>query len=60
MINANFLIRTLPVPSKDTLIINMGPKGMNDKFAEIIVNHTKYDPNSMVISKAVHRLVHNK
>jgi cytochrome-b5 reductase len=56
-INYDLLKKLLPVPSNDALIINMGPKGMNDAFANIIMKLNKYDPATMIISKAVNRLV---
>lgn len=37
--------------------MNMGPKGMNDAFAKIIVEHMNYKHKTMVISKAVNKLI---
>jgi len=59
-ITIDMLKRYLPLPKDDSLLINMGPKGLNNAFAEIILNHTKFDPNTMVISKAVNRMIQNR
>lgn len=59
-ITPELMVEYLPVCNEDSLVINMGPKGMNEAFADIIINHTKYDPDSMVISKAVSRRIQSR
>jgi cytochrome-b5 reductase len=56
-ITPELLVKYLPIASEDAFAINMGPKGMNEAFADIILNHTEYDPHSMVMSKAVIKML---
>ena len=72
-IDAELIKKTMPEPSKrfinfanfvkiisidiGTVVMNMGPKGMNELFGRIIVENTQYDPKIMVVSKAVDKLL---
>ena len=72
-IDAELIKKTMPEPSKNfinfayfvkiisidigTVVMNMGPKGMNEQFGKIIVENTQYDPKTMVVSKAVDKLL---
>ena len=47
-ISREILRDCLPPPSPDCLIVNMGPKKMNELFADIILADNKYDPETMV------------
>ena len=57
IISPEYLLKYLPPPSEDVLIVNIGPNGMTKTFKNIILNHTKYDPATMIFSRKFKKLI---